>query len=88
MVLHLEAGTCESGTDADRVIDIALDFHQWRKYIYDDNDVAAFQCPTCDMLFTLMSGLLQHVESDCCDESLAKGNILARFLLFLRSRIY
>jgi len=72
MVLHLEAGTCESGADSDRVTEIAFDCYQSGKYTCDDNSEFDFECPTCNTPFTWMSGLLQHVESDSCDEQLAK----------------
>jgi hypothetical protein len=87
MVLHLEAGTCESGADSDRVTEIAFDCHQSEKYACEDNSEFDFECPTCNTPFTWMSGLLQHVESDHCDERLAKRKPLGKFLQFLRSQI-
>ena len=87
MVLHLEAGTCESGADRDRVDDIAFECYQSKKYTCKDNPDSYFECPTCSKPFIWMSGLLQHVESDNCDEELEWPQPLGKFLRFLRSQI-
>ncbi|KAH6871547.1 hypothetical protein B0T10DRAFT_260541 [Thelonectria olida] len=85
MMLHLEAGTCESGADLDFVVDVAFDCHQSDSYTCDDPDFD-FQCPTCDMQFVYMSGFFQHVESCSCDEDLQEKP-LRQFLNYLRSRL-
>ncbi|KAK3936250.1 hypothetical protein QBC46DRAFT_270067, partial [Diplogelasinospora grovesii] len=85
MVLHLKAETCESGADNEYVTNIAFDCHQARMYTCDDFPDFNFKCLTCDTPFIFMSAVLQHVESDCCDETLAHGTPLAKFLRFLRS---
>ncbi len=87
MVLHLEAGTCESGADRDRVDNIALRCYQSKKYSCEDSSGYYFECPTCSKPFTFMSALLQHVESDSCDERLGWPHPLGKFLHFLRSQI-
>ncbi|KAH6632475.1 hypothetical protein F5144DRAFT_252547 [Chaetomium tenue] len=87
MVLHLEAGTCDSGADSDRVTEIAFDCYQSGKYTCDDNPDFNFKCPTCDTPFAWISGLLQHVEGDSCTEELAKGRSLWKFLNFLQLQI-
>lgn len=87
MVLHLEAETCESGADNEYVTDIAFDCHQAGMYTCDDYPDFDFKCPTCDTPFIFMSAVLQHVESDCCDETLAHGRPLTKFLRFLRSQM-
>ncbi|KAL2174954.1 uncharacterized protein P884DRAFT_229550 [Thermothelomyces heterothallicus CBS 202.75] len=87
MVLHLEAGTCESGADCDRVTEIAFECFLSGRYTCDDNLDFPFKCPTCDTPFSWISGLLQHVESDSCSEALAKGTPLGKFLRFLQSQI-
>ena len=87
MVLHLEAGTCDSGVDSDRVNEIACECYQSKKYTRNDDSGYDFECPTCSKPFTLMSGLLQHVESDNCDEELDRWQPLGKFLHFLRSQI-
>jgi hypothetical protein len=38
MVLHLEAGTCESGADYDLVDAVVFDCYQSRKYTCNDSD--------------------------------------------------
>lgn len=85
MVLHLEAGTCESGINNDLVVEIALDCHQSRHYTNNDNDDFDFKCPTCDTPFVYMSGVWQHVESDFCDETIEGP--LGKFLRYLQTRI-
>lgn len=87
MVLHLEAGTCESGADCDRVDDVAFDCYQSGKYTCDEDSEYDFQCPTCSTPFTYMSGLLQHAESTACNEQLKAGKSLDKFLHFLYNRL-
>ena len=92
VLLHLEAGTCESGADYDYITGIAFACHQAHMYTCDDDgsddDDSGFKfmCPTCETRFDSMSAVLQHVESDCCDETLAYWRPLAKFLRYLRSR--
>ncbi|KAI5863407.1 hypothetical protein GGS23DRAFT_531950 [Durotheca rogersii] len=96
MVLHLEAGTCASGTDNDFVTRVAFECHRFREYTFaEGSDCSSdfgrsgdrdFTCPTCPSRFPYMSGLLQHVESDRCEEDLAWGP-LAQFLRYLEKRI-
>ncbi|UKZ58285.1 hypothetical protein TrVGV298_012153 [Trichoderma virens] len=83
MMLHLEVGNCPSGVDRSDIDDYARQCRQWPQYIDHDDD---YKCPTCGKWFHHMSGLLQHVESDCCDEDLESWwSPLAVFLRFLRS---
>ncbi|KAL2168253.1 hypothetical protein VTG60DRAFT_221 [Thermothelomyces hinnuleus] len=84
MVLHLEAGTCESGADSDRVTEMTSERFLSRRYICDDNPDFPFKCPTCDTPFARISGLLQHVESDSCCEQLTGGTPLWSFLYYLQ----
>jgi hypothetical protein len=83
MVLHLERSTCASGSDEDYVTEVAFDCYQSGHYTSDDPD-SRFQCPTCETPFRLISGLLQHAESDICDEHLGSNRALAAFLHYLR----
>lgn len=62
MVLHLEAGICESAVDSDRVREIALDCHDCILYTHDDDPEFDFECPMCSIPFKYMSALLQHDE--------------------------
>lgn len=87
MVLHLEAGGCASGTDRSDVYDIAFDCYQSGHYTCDDNPDFDFSCPTCDVPFLFMSALLQHAESEACDENLEWYTALGKFLHFLRQQI-
>lgn len=85
MVLHLEAGTCESGVDNEVVVDVALDCYQSRHYTNDDDDEFDFKCPTCDTPFLYMSGVLQHSESDFCNGTIEGP--LRKFLRYLQTRV-
>ena len=64
MVLHLEAGTCPSGCDTDRVDEVAFACYQSRHYVADEDSDFDYCCRICDAEFHYMSGLLQHAESD------------------------
>ncbi|KAH8686745.1 hypothetical protein BGZ61DRAFT_453566 [Ilyonectria robusta] len=87
MVLHLETGGCASGTNRSDVCDIAFDCYQSGHYTCDDDRDFDFSCPTCDVPFLFMSALLQHAESEACDETLEWYTALGKFLHFLRQRI-
>lgn len=85
MVLHLEMGTCSSGIDLQAINDIAWNCRESDEYIDNDGD---YKCPTCERYFKFMSGLLQHVESDSCDETLRwEDSPLSIFLRFLEARV-
>lgn len=86
MVLHFEQGACESWVDKDCVTNLALECYQSHYYECEDPEYV-FKCPTCESGFMAMSALLQHVESDFCNESLAPGTPLSKFLRFLQSRV-
>lgn len=86
MLLHMEYDGCPSGVDEDEIIGIALECYQSKRYRCDDGEYN-FECPTCRSPFLQMSGLLQHAESDACQESLAQGRPLSKFLHFLRIRL-
>ncbi|KAH8879179.1 hypothetical protein GQ53DRAFT_800349 [Thozetella sp. PMI_491] len=85
MILHLEAGTCESGVNNEWVGQIASQCHRSRCYTSDDPEFD-FMCPTCETPFSYISGVLQHVESNYCKEDVAHGTSLWKFLRFLQSR--
>ncbi|KAL6900531.1 hypothetical protein GGI43DRAFT_52357 [Trichoderma evansii] len=85
MVLHLEEGTCNSGTNLQAINGFARDCRKSDEYLDDDGDC---KCPTCEKYFKFMSGLLQHVESDSCDETLRwRNGSLSIFLRFLKARV-
>ncbi|CZR49948.1 uncharacterized protein FPRO_16152 [Fusarium proliferatum ET1] len=84
MVLHPEAGYCQSGADEDYVTECALECYQSGQYTSDD-PAFDFQCPACGTPFSLMSALLQHAESVVtCDEHLERNMSLGKFLHYLR----
>lgn len=49
------------------------------EYVYK---VYPFKCPECDMVFTKLSGLFQHVGSRACGQTLDDGAVrkLVRWL--------
>lgn len=85
MVLHLEAGYCESGANYETVDEIAFSCHKADMY-RSDNPGYDYQCPTCDESFAYMSGLLQHAESNACQEDV-RDIPLRQFINHLRSRV-
>ena len=84
MMLHLEAGTCDSGVDMDEINQIAFDCRQSQSYKSNNLDFV-FECPTCQTPFLFLSGLLQHAESGYCEEWLESGDPLGIFLDLVRS---
>lgn len=87
MVLHLEADTCESGADIDYVTDVALDYYLSGKCISGELEYY-FACLTCESSFDSIGALLQHAESDYCDEDLMdKRTTLCNFLQYLQSQV-
>ncbi|KXJ84774.1 hypothetical protein Micbo1qcDRAFT_129118 [Microdochium bolleyi] len=87
MVLHLEAGTCPSGTNSASVDDIAFRCSQAYHYTTEDGSDFDYTCPSCPAEFSYISGLLQHAESDACAASLGQRQPLGRFLHFLRGQV-
>ena len=87
MVLHLEAGSCESGADCEWIVEVALECYQSQWYTREDNPDFDFECPTCDTPFRYMSALLQHSESGACDGNSARNTPLGKFLHYLRVRL-
>ena len=86
MVLHLERGTCASGANLGDIHEAA--YHTATlddDYVTPDRELP-FACPSCGG-FRFMSGLLQHVESERCDERLGWYGPLDNFLEELADRI-
>jgi hypothetical protein len=76
MLLHLESGSCPSGTDIDDIDDLADQCYQSHKYIDEDGD---YICPACNRDFSKLSGLYQHVEdSPDCSYLKESGRCLAK----------
>ncbi|VTT62652.1 unnamed protein product [Fusarium fujikuroi] len=68
MLLHLETGTCASGADSYFVSNVGRQCYRAFYYVSYTSGYP-FQCPTCETPFSLLSGLVQHVESDHCDDA-------------------
>ena|SRR5437762_12493355 len=98
MIIHLESGTCDSGVDILDLNESAAMCYQWRHYVdeeyrddmlggcdlpteYDDT-VYPFKCPTCETVFSKLSGLFQHIGSQSCEQRLTEGAVrkLVRWL--------
>ncbi|TVY70470.1 hypothetical protein Focb16_v001761 [Fusarium oxysporum f. sp. cubense] len=62
MVLHLEANTCESGSDRDSIREWVWDYYEIHGHWNHDHD-DDFGCESCGAYFNMLSALLQHVES-------------------------
>lgn len=86
MMLHMEAGTCGSGVNLDTITALAFECDQSQNYASTREDFD-FGCPACQIPFSYISGLLQHVESNSCCEELVHNSSLGIFLRFLKNRI-
>lgn len=86
MVLHLERGTCASRADCDLVEEAARSSQNLADYRSQYSNFP-FECASCDDYFRFVSGLLQHVESDKCEESLGCSGLLDCFLDELEENI-
>lgn len=78
MVLHLERGTCPSGANLETVNNAAELTTDIDIYM-SGNSSYTYDCSSCDS-FRFMSGLLQHIESDRCGDTLGRGGPLDIFL--------
>lgn len=66
MMLHLEAGTCVSSVDLEEINWLASECYQAQNH-KSDNSEFDYECPTCQTLFTFISGLLQHAVVTATD---------------------
>lgn len=89
MILNLESGYCRCQLDSEGVTQLALKclapryYHHFRR-----EDKPCFKCKGCGSNFNLISGLLQHVESDCCDrDGGVNEGTLGEFLEYLEMNI-
>lgn len=70
MVLHLEANTCESGSDEHSIRQYVWDYYEiYGRWNHDHDD--DLDCGSCGTYFDKLSALLQHVESESCDASIS-----------------
>ncbi|KAG2025199.1 hypothetical protein GB937_002960 [Aspergillus fischeri] len=81
MLIHLESGSCPSGTDIDDINRLARQCYQSRKYIDIDGD---YICPGCDKFCSELSGLFQHVEDSLgCLYLKESGQCLAKLAYYI-----
>ena len=86
MLIHLETGCAIDIGDLDR---LAVAGYSWPEYVSDDWDwwleeseevgrsrsrPKVFCCPSCNDKFKYLSSLVQHVESDACEEGIHDGS--------------
>jgi hypothetical protein len=79
MMLHLEANTCESGSDEHDIRQLVWDYYEiyrpWNRDHDDDLD-----CDSCGAYFNKLSALLQHVESESCCEDISNYSGLFEYI--------
>ncbi|KAF2022484.1 hypothetical protein EK21DRAFT_83284, partial [Setomelanomma holmii] len=85
MILHLESGTCDSEIDIYDLNESAAMCYQWKAYLDGDEPVFPFRCPECEVGFTKLSGLFQHVYSKACNQDLYAGK-MAKLTNWLKKR--
>ncbi|RMZ69222.1 zinc finger protein [Pyrenophora seminiperda CCB06] len=101
MILHVEAGTCTTGLnklDLNRSAAMCFQWKAWLNEEYRDDlldlrdteedycePVRPFKCPECDVEFTKLSGLFQHVYSQACQQGLFEGKV-GRLVKWLHNR--
>lgn len=87
MFIHLEAGSCASGTDK-RDIDEYV-YESPEGYFCTDGSASfPFQCSQCSYKFSTVSGLFQHAETRPeCSVQLENEESLGELLNDLRFRI-
>ncbi|KAF2834540.1 hypothetical protein M501DRAFT_943909, partial [Patellaria atrata CBS 101060] len=97
MILHLEAGYCESGCTISDLNEVIADLSGGRYVMKDLISIhpdphLPFECPKCDREFRSYSGLMQHAEQTSCSRSLThaqKGRSLQRAferMILIKSR--
>lgn len=70
MMIHLESGACVSGVDCTDIDSWMFDGHCTARFLNDWGDDYLYTCPDCDTNFRFASALLQHIESNACDENI------------------
>lgn len=66
MYIHLEAGTCSSGADREKINSWAFECYDFDAYSTYRRDGYYWKCPGCGKKFRRISALFQHAESDAC----------------------
>lgn len=70
MMIHLESGACASNVDRADVDRWIFNGSYCDDYLNDWDYDRKYTCPQCSRDFKLLSGFLQHVESNACDEDI------------------
>ena len=100
MLIHLENGCA---INKDELYQIASECYQSRYYVNDDwikilqdgdfsylrpgADEKPFYCSECEINFSTLSGLVQHVESRRCPQSTSTGPI-ERMLHYIHKMLW
>jgi hypothetical protein len=88
MLIHLESGSCDSGTSVGGLDQIALECYQSRKYLTNLEDEYPYFCPGCQVEFTTLSGLFQHAETvPLCERYTVFPECLAKLERFIEQKI-
>ena len=96
MFIHLERGC---NTTIGKLNQSARWCYQWKHYVRPEHAQHlltgrsrswpdAFQCPGCKRTFTYLSSLVQHAESESCEEGLADATgPIGKMIRFVTSRV-
>lgn len=87
MLIHLESGTCPSGTDEEMIDDLFCEWDQ--SWVYKtDGRGWRYVCSECEREFGKLSALYQHAEDapDCSDRIEDEG-YLAELRGLIQDRI-
>ncbi|OSS44732.1 hypothetical protein B5807_10693 [Epicoccum nigrum] len=86
MILHLESGVC-SYVNHKTLNQLAAKYYSCSEYMFRESQHAMrtgvtpsnyeyhYFCPTCKVPTTKLSSLLQHIESETCEQTFADGVI-------------
>lgn len=83
MILHLESGYCRCQIYCEDINLLTLEYYQAERYTTGFVD-KPFRCEDCNGHYSLMSALLEHVETDYCEGDATYDRPLDEFLSFLK----
>lgn len=83
MILHLESGYCRCQIYCEDIKLLALGYYQAGRYTTGFGG-KPFRCGGCNGHYSLMSALLQHVETYYCEGDETYDRPLGEFLSFLK----
>lgn len=78
MLIHLESGACSSRVDKEQIDWWMRNAYSCRKYVRYGGLPLSYVCPGCDRDFNRLSGLLQHIESNSCQEDIDSAMLALR----------